>query len=350
MARGRATDTTLVQHGPPPPPPGPPPWYETWETVAAILLLLAAGAAVAAFFFVWHRKHSHHPTTTVVRVVPRSTVPDVAGIDVGAARVQLQQAKLGVVVIERQAQKPARTVLGQRPAPGAKVVQGSTVTLVVSRGKPATQVPNVVGMRLPAAEKLLSSLKLASTVRGTQSQAQPGTVLAEQPPAGARAKVGTNVVLVVAKAATTTTATATLTTTTAARATTTTTTTGNDYRGMQVSQAVQQIAQGNQQAVIVYIASSKPAGIVVANSPSGSREQLQVSSGPKPAQPTNAPDETGTSASDAQSALRSAGFSVLQVQWPASDPSSYGTVVYQTPTGNLPRGVLVVLYVGAAHR
>jgi beta-lactam-binding protein with PASTA domain len=60
------------------------------------------------------------------------------------------------------------------------------------------------------------------------------------------------------------------------------------------------------------------------------------------------PDTTGEDSSQAQQDLTNAGFTVLTVQWPVSDQSSDGTVVYQTPSGQAPRGTTVVVYIGAA--
>jgi hypothetical protein len=140
-------------------------------------------------------------------------------------------------------------------------------------------------------------------------------------------------------------------TTTAARTTTTTPTTtqsatGNDYRGMRLQPAVQKIVQGRQQVIVQYVSSSRPAGVVVANSTVDNKVQLQVSAGAHPQPATSVPDTTGEDQSTAQSDLTSAGFSVLTVDWPVSDASSDGTVVYQTPSGQAPKGSTIVVYIG----
>jgi beta-lactam-binding protein with PASTA domain len=118
---------------------------------------------------------------------------------------------------------------------------------------------------------------------------------------------------------------------------------------MRLSAAVQKIAQGRQQVVVQYVSSSQPAGVVVANSNAGNKVQLQVSAGTKPKPQTEIPDTTGEDAQSAQDDLTKAGFSVLTVQWPVSDASSDGTVVYQTPTGQAPKGSTIVVYVGSAN-
>ena len=39
---------------------------------------------------------------------------------------------------------------------------------------------------------------------------------------------------------------------------------------------------------------------------------------------------------------------MLSVQWPVSDPASDGTVVFQTPTGQAPKGSTIVVYIGSS--
>jgi serine/threonine-protein kinase len=119
---------------------------------------------------------------------------------------------------------------------------------------------------------------------------------------------------------------------------------------MQLANAVQKIVQGRQQVLVVWIASSRPQGVVVANSTAGSRVRLQVSAGAKPAQPTSVPDVTGESQAQATSDLQAAGFTVITAQWPVSDSSADGMVVAETPAGggNAPQGAAIVLYIGTA--
>jgi serine/threonine-protein kinase len=100
---------------------------------------------------------------------------------------------------------------------------------------------------------------------------------------------------------------------------------------------------------VQYVASTKPVGIVVSNGTSGSKMRLSVSGGPKPAQSVAVPDVSGQDAAQAQSGLQSAGFTVIEVQWPVSDAASNGVVVNETPAGSTqaPRGVAIVLYIGS---
>lgn len=126
-----------------------------------------------------------------------------------------------------------------------------------------------------------------------------------------------------------------------------TSSTGHDYRGLTLAQAISRL--GREQAVVVYAASSRPAGVVVNDGPIGSRERLTISAGPSPAPSVQLPDVTGEDASQAESDLRSAGLTVVTVQWPVGDQSNDVKVVYETPAagGSVPRGATVVVYVGS---
>jgi len=386
---------------------------DDWATWLIGLALLAGLAAFLVWLTVYRHHHDSNGPASVV-VTAKSTVPKVVGIKLESAQFQLNEAKLGVKVVRRDAKKPKGIVLAQAPKADKQVVQGTVVTLVVSKGASGVQVPKLVGLAAADAVKQLQSRGLSATLRQAAAQgAAPGTVVQQSPQPGKRAKKGTPVVLSVAKGAAAVvvpdvtghsqqdaqhdlegrglnthvveiassqpsgtvvaqnppagakvqqgatvrlnvarkapaqTTTTTRSTTTAP--TTTQASTGNDYRGMRLSAAVQKIAQGRQQVVVQYVTSSQPAGVVVANSNAGNKVQLQVSAGAKPKPQTEIPDTTGEDAQSAQDDLTKAGFAVLTVQWPVSDAASDGTVVYQTPTGQAPKGSTIVVYVGSAN-
>jgi beta-lactam-binding protein with PASTA domain len=401
----------------------------TWLVGAALLLGLAA-------FLVWltvYRNNDDKSSTSAVVVTAKSSVPKVTGIKLEAAQFQLKEAKLGVKVVRRTGKKPKNIVLGQAPKAEKQVVQGTVVTLVVSKGRAGAKVPKLTGLAAADAVKQLQGLGLtASLAQQSAAGAAPGTVVAQSPKPGKQVKRGSvvqlgvargaaaiavpdvtghsqqdaehdlqqrglnvtvamvpstkpagtvvaqspapdskvqqgstvrlNVAKAAARPATTTTETTTQTTTqttttrptttrpTTTRATTTTPVqqgSGNDYRGMRLQAAVQKIAQGRQQVVVQYVTSTQAAGVVVANSTAGNKVRLQVSAGARPQAATAVPDETGQDSKAAESDLTSAGFSVLTVDWPVSDAASEGTVVYETPAGQAPRGSTVVIYVGS---
>ena len=369
-------------------------------------LALLAGLAAFLVWYTVYRDDNPKGRSTVV-VTAKATVPKVVGIRYQAAVFQLNEAKLASKLVRRAETKPRGIVIGQKPQAGAAVPQGTPVTLVVSNGPPSVKMPDVVGLAAADAVKALQARKLTVTLEQVASQDAPGTVVAQEPKAGKRAKPGTKVVLQVAKGAAPVSvpdvtgqseqqATAALkqagltarvvqvpssqpkgtiaaqspaagqkvakgsavrlnvssgatTTATQQQQTTTTTTapSGNDYSGLRLRTAVQRLAQGRQQAIVVYVASSRPVGIVVSNSTAGSRERLRVSAGPNPKPATSVPDVTAEDAATAQQDLQAAGFTVIQVQWPVTDQSQNGIVVYETPIGQAPEGSAIVIYVGS---
>jgi eukaryotic-like serine/threonine-protein kinase len=213
----------------------------------------------------------------------------------------------------------------------------------VAKGAAAVAVPDVTGRSQQDAESTLQQTGLAAHVVDVSSAKPAGTVVAQSPAAGTKAQQGSTVRLNVAASAPATTATTTATTTASGSSSS-----GNDYRGMQLAAAVQRIAQGRQEVIVEYVRSSQPTGAVVSNAREGGRVRLQVSAGAHPQGSTSVPDTTGEDGSSAQDDLTGAGFSAITVQWPVSDESSDGAVVYQSPTGDAPRGSTVVVYVGAA--
>jgi serine/threonine-protein kinase len=92
-------------------------------------------------------------------------------------------------------------VIETSPSEGSSVRKGTTVTLVVSRGKEKIAVPDVVGETREAAERTLQDAGLQVSVSEEESEDEdPGTVLRQDPAAGAQLARGKTVSLVVAKA------------------------------------------------------------------------------------------------------------------------------------------------------
>jgi beta-lactam-binding protein with PASTA domain len=276
-------------------------------------------------------------------------MPDVVGLGAADAVKALQARKLTVTLEQVASHEAPGTVVGQAPKAGKRAKPGTQVLLQVAKGAALVSVPDVTGQHEPQAATALKQAGLTARVVQVPSSQPKGTVVAQSPAAGQKVAKGSAVRLNVSSGATTTTTTTTQQTTTQQQTTTTTTTgtTGNDYTGLRLQTAVQRLAQGRQQAIVVYVASSKPVGVVVSNATAGSRERLRVSAGPNPKPATSVPDVTAEDAATAQQDLQAAGFTVIQVQWPVSDQSQNGMVVYETPTGQAPEGSAIVIYVGS---
>jgi beta-lactam-binding protein with PASTA domain len=327
---------------------------DDWAVWLVGLALLLGLAAFLVWLTVFRDDGGSKPNAVVVSA--KTTVPTVTGIRYQAAQFQLKDAKLASTLTRRNASKPKGIVIEQKPDGGATVPQGTRVALVVSNGPPGVAMPDVVGLAAADAVKALQERKLRPTLEQTASSEAPGTVVAQTPKAGKRARPGSEVVLQVAEGASAQPTTSSGTTTAAAAATTTTARSGlhppahgNDYTGMTLEAAVRKIAQGRQQAIVEYVASTEPAGTVVANSAAGSRERLRVSAGAQPQPAAQVPDVNGADSATAEQTLQGAGFSVLEVSWPVSESAPEDVVVFETPRAGtgVPQGSAVVVYVAA---
>jgi serine/threonine-protein kinase len=141
-------------------------------------------------------------TITVSAGPGEETVPAVAGMSAGDAADELSDAGFESDR-RREFSDTVRSgrVIETAPPEGSTVRRGSTVTLVVSRGKERVAVPGVVGETRAEAERLLSAAELQAAVTEREDAgAEPGTVLEQDPGDGTRVSKGTTVDLVVAKA------------------------------------------------------------------------------------------------------------------------------------------------------
>ena len=140
-------------------------------------------------------------TITVSSGPGEAPVPIVQGLPVDEAADKLREAGFK----SEQRREFSDTVRSGRvietaPPEGSTVRKGSTVTLVVSRGREKVAVPAVEGKTRDEAERLLRQAGLESAVTEREDEdAEPGTVLEQDPAAGTRIAKGRTVDLVVAK-------------------------------------------------------------------------------------------------------------------------------------------------------
>jgi eukaryotic-like serine/threonine-protein kinase len=129
-------------------------------------------------------------------------VPPVIGDTEAAASTTLQNDGFSVGVSTRTTSSaPAGTVVAQSPAANSQASPGSTVTIVVALKPPPTKVaiPGVTGDTAAAARSALigAGFSVSETTRTVTNKSSNGIVLAQSPPAGARANKGTTVTIVV---------------------------------------------------------------------------------------------------------------------------------------------------------
>ena len=290
---------------------------------------------------------------------PQDTVPDVVGETQSQAVTALTAAGFEADVAESFSDKKAGVVVSQEPDAGAKLDEGGTVALVVSKGGKPVIVPDVVGSTSAEATSKLEATGLKANVVAVPSSEPAGTVVAQSPAPGKDATTGDTVRLNVAKAAGTTTQPAT----TPPHGTTTqpgTTTpppepaTVPDVVGKPLSDAATALAAEGLKAGVKYVPSDEPQGQVIAQAkPAGTdgkrgdTVQVNVSVGTDPAADASVPNVTGRRLDEARQALDQAGFETLALDLSGGGLQNSSVIGSQTPAGGagIPGGSLVILYV-----
>ena len=287
-------------------------------------------------------------SVSAATVVP---VPNVVGQKTAAAVAKLKAAGLGAQVTTVPAKAAAGTVLAENPQAGTRVGKGSTVALRVSKGQ--ATVPDVGGQDVASAQAALRAAGLVPAVFQVPSAQTKGTVTGQNPLPDKKVARGSKVRINVSAGAGASDGTTTT------QSTTTTTATQQvhvpNVVGLQQNVAQRRLNRAGLAVRVQYIASSKPSGQVVDQSPitgtsvkKGSRVQITVSLGPN-ATTTQVPDVVGQDQQTATTTLQDAGFEVQVINVPATDPSQNGNVVDEQPAGGsrAPQGSTVTIYVAS---
>ncbi len=258
------------------------------------------------------------------------TVPSVVGLTQAAATTALTGAGLavGTVALSSSTTVPVGNVISQDPLAGASAASGSAVALVVSTGNPppgTVTVPSVVGLTQAAATTALTGAGLAvGTVALSSSTTVPvGSVISQDPLAGASAASGSAVALVVS--------------------------TGNPPPGTVTVPSVVGLTQAAATTALtgaglavgtVALSSSTtvPVGNVISQDPlagasvaPGSAVALVVSTGNPPPGTVTVPSVVGLTQAAATTALTGAGLAVGTVALSSSTTVPVGSVISQDP-------------------
>jgi eukaryotic-like serine/threonine-protein kinase len=322
-----------------------------WPGLLALLVLVLAGLGLAW----WLAQDDDEPagTTTASAQV---LVPRVVGLTEERARDRLEAAELEAEVEKRDDDGPAGVVLEQLPEDGSRVDRDSEVRLVVSvkpgetttgetttgqttTGETTTapqtvRVPEVVGQPSSEASATLREAGFEVALVQVPSNDRPGSVVAQNPAAGAEAERGSEVRLNIAEAPPEPSVVP-------------------DAVGLPAADAAGAFAEQGLRVALRYVPSNEAAGTVVAQArPAGTEldrgatVQVNVSVGAQPAANAPVPDVAGQPLDEARETLSGAGFEVLALNL-SDDVRRTDTVERQTPAGgaSVPRGSLVVLYV-----
>jgi eukaryotic-like serine/threonine-protein kinase len=140
-------------------------------------------------------------TLTVSAGPGTARVPELQGSPQSEARRTLRRLGFEVDVVREPSDTiPSNRVVGTRPAGGEELERGQTVTLVVSSGKERIAVPTVTGLDVEEARGRLEGAGFQVVTRRQEDKdADPGTVLGQDPPAGQSVPKGSSITLTVAK-------------------------------------------------------------------------------------------------------------------------------------------------------
>lgn len=142
-------------------------------------------------------------TVAAVEESKTVTVPSVAGKSYDEAVSLLEDVGLKVDREEQYSDSVSSgNVISSSPSSGEEVEEGSTVTLVVSKGAETktVSVPDLSGMTQSAAESVLESMNLTlGSVQEVESDSTTGTVIGQTIEAGTSVKEGSAVGITIAK-------------------------------------------------------------------------------------------------------------------------------------------------------
>ena len=145
--------------------------------------------------------------STVVLTVSKgqklAKVPVLVGTQRSVAVQQIRGRGLTPGVEEEESAKPAGEVIRQAPSAGSELPRGSSVSIVVSKGKKKTKVPNVIGSERAEAVEAMREAGLTPTVQEEETEvtAKIGRVTDQFPPPGSEVEPGAEVSVVVGKPA-----------------------------------------------------------------------------------------------------------------------------------------------------
>jgi eukaryotic-like serine/threonine-protein kinase len=230
-------------------PAGPPP-ERYWWLWLLLLLLLVIGGLLAWWL--------------LSRGNDKAVVPNVIGLREQQAAVRIDDRGLDALPRTAPSKRPQGVVFAQKPGAGTQLDKGQTVTIFSSSGRLA--VPDVTGLPLTDARKMLEARGFEVEVKRVASTKPKGIVIDQEPVAGVTAQAGTTVTLTVSNGVTPVVVPRLV--------------------GQTQGDAVQALTKLGLEPVLNNVPSDKPAGIVVGQKPpagkevdKGSKVTLNISTG-----------------------------------------------------------------------
>ena len=291
-----------------------------------ILLVVLVVAAIGVAGYLWYNRTGTVPNVVGLTQTEATTAIESAGFKVGAVGTTqtISAAEVGKVVT-------------QTPEPNGEVRLNSGIDIVVSGGQKLIEVPNVVGKPQADAEKALKDAGFTSQATQAFSNDVPkGDVISQAPAAGQKVPAETSIGLTISQGVQNVTVPAV-----------------NGQSKSQAEGTLKSAGLGSQAAEDP--STTVPKGDVIIQYPAagtsvapGTIVGLIVSSGPPSSSMTSVtvPSVVGKSASNAQSAIKSAGLASITIQMNGNSAPA-NEVVAQLPEANaiVPKGSSVIIFV-----
>ncbi|WP_448851861.1 Stk1 family PASTA domain-containing Ser/Thr kinase [Corynebacterium sp. 335C] len=295
--------------------------------LVAVLALLFGGGAFALY-----RLSGGSGGGPAAPTSEMTAIPDIVDLPAEEAERRLVAAGFSVTRVDRPHPEIARNnAIGTEPAIGSQLPNGAQVQLLVSTGPELTQVPDVRNMAAEQARATLerAGLEVDPVLAEEPSHSVPqGSVIEQSPAAGSQVSKGTVTKLTVSSGVEV-----------------------PRVSGQTLESARATLESAGFVVQVREVDSIEPAGTVLSSPQEGSRQpkgstvELEVSRGNR----MRMPDLTRAPASEAESQLRSAGFTGRVEKRPISTivPDDLGRVAGQQPAPGteMPTDGVVVLEV-----
>ncbi len=134
-------------------------------------------------------------------IIPTYKIPDLKGLNKGTAEIICRVKNISLKISDRaySDEYPENVIISQDPA-GLSKTRIPEVKVVLSKGHPVVYVPDLKGLSLNAATKMLESLSLTlNTVSYVYSDEEINKVISSSPPPGEAVKCNSSVNLALSK-------------------------------------------------------------------------------------------------------------------------------------------------------
>ena len=175
------------------PPPPPPPGRHVWPWLLALAIAVLGGLLA-----LWLATRGGDQE--VVRTVPQTrVVPTVVSLPQAVATARVTRAGFDARIRFAPSSRRKGMVVRQRPVGGTRLLPGRAIVLTVSGGRPKLAVPEVTGLPVAKAVQRLREAGLETSQKIVFAREASGTVVRQEPAAGAGVRKGAEVLLTVSK-------------------------------------------------------------------------------------------------------------------------------------------------------